>query len=184
MGVTRRVTLDQAHETRLTLANAGATSDWWVRVAQDLDMAKAVVDLVKTWDSFSLNVPSLHTEAGWTCDKPVMHKGGRFEPYLLDVNHLSDRGMTGEILISRANPDQLTGLAHAEAMVQDQRKIPVSWREDPLVFPEVWGSPKGHHYVPCLTWRDEIWLLSFLPIVANLVRRHMIVSDTHGKKSD
>jgi len=40
------ISLGQAHETELTLEQAGATRYFWTRLAQDLELAKAVVALV------------------------------------------------------------------------------------------------------------------------------------------
>ena len=182
MRATRKVTLDQAHETKLTLASVGATSEWWTKVAQDHDLARAEVDLAMTWESFKLAPGLYDVPLGWTCAKPVrelIHSPSMpedFKPELF-VPCFTDYSLPGDVrpaslktLIDRVKPEDRTGMLHAQAMMRDIRKIPIL--EDfhhvrqVLVFPEIWTSPRDGFYVPALESFEPLaaWHLTFISL--------------------
>lgn len=197
MRATRKVTLDQAHETKLTLASVGATSDWWTRVAQDHDLAHAVVDLGMTWESFKLAPGLYDVPRGWVCSKPVrelMHRPPMpedFKPELF-VPCYNDYSLPGDLrptsvktLIERVKPEDRTGMLHAQAMMRDSRKIPIlediRHVRNVLIFPEVWTSPHGGTYLPALESFEPLaaWHLTFVSL-ADTSCKYLIVIPHKG----
>ncbi len=58
-------------------------------------------------------------------------------------------------------PNKL-GQRHAEYLLDRQDEIPEEFRRYSLVFPgTVWLSPDGNHQVPCATFRQGSWALTF-----------------------
>jgi hypothetical protein len=156
------ISLGQAHETALTLENAGATADFWVRLAQNLELAKATVVFVMS-SVFRLVAIIDRDMTGWVCSDPVGEKEGDFEPFLQEFLQEEDNGhLGGEEMIRRAKEKGISaGLRHAESMFRNQERIPVEWRKYYLVFPEVWQSPNDHRCVFCLSWDSVHWFLNY-----------------------
>ena len=155
------ITLGQAHETAMTLEKAGATSEFWTRLAQNLELAKAVVAFVMSL-VFRLVAKIDRDMTGWKCVEPVEAEEGEFEPILHEFLQEGESRIGGEEMVKRAkNQGVLTGLRHAEAMLRNQEKIPVEWRKFYLVFPEVWLSPDGSRSVWCLCWFGDRWYLGY-----------------------
>lgn len=98
---------------------------------------------------------------GWTCLEPVEAEEGEFEPSLQEFLVGEEKYCGGEEMVKRANKKGArTGLRHAEAMLRNQERIPVEWREHALVFSEVWRGPRGGRGVWCLCWGGGRWYLS------------------------
>jgi len=155
------ISLGQAHETELTLEKAGATTEFWTRLAQNLELAKATVAFVMTM-VFRLVSKIDRDMTGWTCVEPVEAEEAEFEPTLHEFLREGENFIDGEEMVKRAKEQGiLTGLRHAEAMLRNQEKIPVEWRKYYLVFSEVWRSPDGDRYAWSLYWDDGRWCLSY-----------------------
>ena len=153
------ISLGQAHETELTLEKAGATTEFWTRLAQNLELAKATVAFVMTM-VFRLVSKIDRDMTGWTCLEPVGAEEGEFEPTLCEFLREGENSINGEEMIRRAKEQGvLTGLRHAEAMLRNQERIPVEWRKHYLVFPEVWQGPGGGRNVFYLYWGGRRWYL-------------------------
>src|SRR3989344_16712 len=153
------ISLGQAHETELTLEKAGATTEFWTRLAQNLELAKATVAFVMTM-VFRLVSKIDRDMTGWTCVEPVEAEEAEFEPTLHEFLREGENFIDGEEMVKRAKEQGiLTGLRHAEAMLRNQEKIPVEWRKYYLVFSEVWRSPHGDRSAWALFWGDERWCL-------------------------
>ena len=78
------ISLGQAHETELTLEKAGATTEFWTRLAQSLELAKAVISLVMS-TVFRLTAKIERNMDNWTCLEPVEAEG-EFEPSIHRVS--------------------------------------------------------------------------------------------------
>jgi len=148
------ISLGQAHETELTLEKVGATSEFWTRLAQSVELAKAVVALVMG-TVFRLVAKIERDMTGWECLEPVEAEEGEFEPFLQEFLREGESRVGGEEMIKRA--ESKTGLRHAEAMLRNQENIPVEWRKYYLVFPEVWRSLFGVRRVWCLYFNGGRW---------------------------
>ena len=156
------ITLGQAHEAELTLAKAGATEEFWTRLTQNLELAKAVVALV-TNVVFQSVVQIRRNMEGWKLLEPVPAEEGDLEVTIHEFLKEEDGGhCSGEEMVKRAKEQGvLTGLRHAEAMLRNQEKIPVEWRKFVLVFAEVWQGPSGNRGMWCLDWDGGRWSLSY-----------------------
>jgi len=153
------ISLGQAHETEVTLEKAGATTEFWTRLAQNLKLAKATVAFVMGM-VFQLVAKIDRNMEGWTCVEPVETGEGEFEPTICEFLREGENSINGEEMVRCAKEqDALTGLRHAEAMLRNQERIPVEWRKYYLVFPEVWQCPVGNRYVFCLYWDGPRWSL-------------------------
>lgn len=156
------ISLGQAHETELTLAKAGATEEFWVRIAQNLDLAKAVIALVMN-TVFRLATAVERNMEGWKLLESAPAEEGDFEPAIHEFLKEEDNGRCGgEEVVRRAKEKGvLTGLRHAEAMLRNQERIPVEWRKFVLVFAEVWRGPSGRRDAWCLFWDGGRWYLDY-----------------------
>ena len=155
------ISLGQAHETELTLEKAGATTEFWTRLARNLELAKATVTFVMGM-IFQLVAKIDRDMTGWTCLKPLEAEEGEFEPTLHEFLREGENSINGEEMVNRAKEQAvLTGLRHAEAMLRNQERIPVEWRKYYLVFPEVWQGPLGDRNAWYLYWLGGHWYLDF-----------------------
>jgi hypothetical protein len=154
------VSLGQAHETELTLTKAGAPEEFWTRLAQNLELARATVAFVMS-SVFRLIAKIDRDMTSWKCVEPVEAEEGEFESVLQEFLQREDNGcLSGEAMIKRAEEKGISaGLRHAEAMLRNQERISVEWREYHLLFPEVWQSPRGLRCVFCLYWDGGRWFL-------------------------
>ena len=156
------ISLGQAHELEVTLNNAGATSEFYVCLTQNLELAKAVVALVMRV-VFQLIAKIERDMTGWKLLKAAPAEDGEFEPSIHEFLKKDDRGCCGgDEMVRRAKEKGvLTGLRHAEAMLRNQERIPVEWRKFALVFAEVWQCPDGSRDVWFLGWGGERWSLDY-----------------------
>jgi hypothetical protein len=152
------VTLGQAHETAITLEKAGATTGFWTRLAQNFQLAKVVVALVMN-TTFRLISKIERDMTNWQCLEPVNAEGD-FEPSVHEFLAEGENCCGGEEMIKRAKEKGISsGLRHLEAMLREQEKIPVEWRNFVLVSTEVWRRSRGDRDVWCLYWDGERWAL-------------------------
>ena len=176
------ITLGQAHETEVTLERAGATTEFWTRVAQNLELAKAVVALVMS-TVFRLVVNVERDMTDWICLEPVDAEEGEFEPFLVEFLAEKEPYVGGEEMVKRAKEkNALTGLRHAEAMLRNQEKIPVEWRKYCLVFTEVWQFADGNRDVWCLYWDGEHWCLDYYWLSFSFISSYRLVGSRKYQK--
>ena len=178
------VSLGQAHETELTLARAGATEEFWTRLAQSVELAKAVVALVMN-RVFRLAANIERDMMGWKCREPVEAAEGEFEPLLYEFFADGENWVGTEEVLKRAKEKGISsGLRHLEAMLREQYKIPVEWRKYCcFVSTEIWlSSPNGERSVWCLEWNGEYWYLSYIWLGLGLTPRCRLLSSRKCSK--
>ena len=177
------ISLGQAHEAELTLAKAGATEEFWTRIAQNLELAKAVVVLVMN-AVFQLIAKIERNMEGWKLLEAAPTEEGEFEPTIHEFFKEEDGGCcVGEEVVKRAKEKgALTGLRHAEAMLRNQEKIPVEWRKFVLVFAEVWRCPDGRRNVWYLSWCGGRWGLFYYWLRHDFSSRSRLVASRKYQK--
>ena len=171
------VSLGQAHETALTLQKAGATPEFWTRLAQNVELAKRVVAVVMSV-GFWVEEKIERSMPGWTCKEPVEFKVGEFEPVLKNFFIDGERHTGGGAIISRAKNSlsPQTGLRHAEAMLREQERIPDEWRKFKLVFTEVWQHPGNGRSVLFIEWVCGRWSLNHVCLYYGFGSNYRFVS--------
>lgn len=176
------ISLGQAHEMEITLEKAGATSEFWTRVAQNLELAKAVVALVMS-TVFRLVAKIERDMTNWTCVEPVQADEGEFEPVLQEFLVGEEKYVLGEEMLKRAKEKGVsTGLCHIEAMLRQQEKIPVEWRKFVLVSTEVWQGPNGNRSVWYLCWSDGRWSLYYYWLSSSFDSRYRLLASRKYQK--
>jgi hypothetical protein len=73
-------------------------------------------------------------------------------------------GLFGDEVVERmaARAEPKLGQRHAEYLLDRPDEIPEEFRKFSLVFPgTIWLSPDGNHQVPCATYRQGEWSLTF-----------------------
>ncbi|MEX0877473.1 MAG: hypothetical protein WDZ40_01255 [Candidatus Spechtbacterales bacterium] len=105
-------------------------------------------------------------EAGWTLGSDV-----GFEPAISSVDQLElvqffnygEDYISGEELEKRAKKLNANfGHKHAEWLLENQNKIPESWRQTFLPFPgTIWWDLNGNRRVSRLLWAHGLWHLGF-----------------------
>lgn len=150
------------HEAVVTGRKVGADKEFWAGIAHNETLfAKVVAFVMEALRVvFTLVANIERNTEGWTCLQPVDAEEGEFEPTLQEFLREGENSVGGEAMVRRAKEQgALAGLRHAEAMLRNQEKIPVAWREFVLVFSEVWQGPHGSRNVWCLYWPGERWYL-------------------------
>ena len=176
------ISLGQAHELEVTLNNAGATQEFYVRLTQNFGLAKAVVALVMNV-VFQLLAKIERDMTGWKLLEPVPTEEGGFQPELHEFLAEGESYCNGEEMVKRAKERGVfTGLRYAEAMLRNQEKIPVEWRKFVLVFAEVWQSPCGNRYVWCLDWDGGRWCLGCGWLSSGFISRCRLVGSRKYQK--
>jgi hypothetical protein len=98
---------------------------------------------------------------GWTCVESEEDKGGLFEVVFQPI---TCQGLWSPDAI-RVETEKRTGPRHAEAMLKEPDKIPMTLRDGRfLVFPEVWKTKTGERSIPgvfYLSYSVEAWRLVF-----------------------
>src|SRR3989338_4120264 len=156
------ISLGQVHEAELTLEKAGATPEFWIRLAQNFELAKATVAFVMN-SIFQLVAKISCDMTNWKCLEPVEAEEGGFEISAREFIKEDDNGCCGgEEMLKRAKKlGASSGLRHLEAMLREQEKIPVKLRKFVLVSTEVWQSTDGSRLVWCLYWGGERCYLGY-----------------------
>jgi len=155
------ISLGQAHETEVTLQTAGATTEFWTRLAQNLELAKATVAFVMRM-VFQLVAKIDRNMEGWECIEPVDAEEGEFEPSLHGFVEQGENYVKCEEMLKRAKEKGISsGLRHLEAMLRNQERIPVEWRKHIIVSTEVWRGPGDNRCVFYLYWGGECWYLGY-----------------------
>lgn len=171
------ISLGQAHETVLTLEKAGATQEFWTRLAKNLELAKATVAFVMSV-VFRLTTKIDRNMEGWECLSPVESEEGEFEPSLVEFLEKGEIFVKCEEMLKRAKEKGIsTGLRHLEAMLRNQERIPVEWRKHHiLVSTEVWRDPSGDRNVWFLCWFGECWCLDYYWLGSDFSSRSRLVA--------
>lgn len=155
------ITLGQAHETEITLEKAGATPEFWKRLAQSIELARAVVAMVMN-TVFRLVAKIDRDMTNWECVEPVEAEEGEFEPQIYEFLQSKESCIDGDKMRERAKEKGISsGISHLEAMLREQEKIPFEWRKYYLVSTEVWQSPHGYRCVWYLCFYDGRWDLHY-----------------------
>jgi hypothetical protein len=152
------------HEVVVTGRKVGAGQEFWSALAHREDLfARVVAFVVEALRVvFTLVAKIERNMDGWTCVQPVDAEPGEFEPELREFLEPGEDRVGGEEMVKRAvNKGALAGLRQAEAMLRQQEKIPVEWRQFCLVFAEVWLDPNRSRDVWCLYWDGERWSLRY-----------------------
>ena len=113
---------------------------------------------------FRLNPEVQVGPAGWRRVFPVKLEDFWFEPVLRDVLPPGQASITCYSAVLRAKSNGVrSGLSYADAMLRENQKFPLSWREHEfLIFPEVWDRPNLNPVVPVIRWERSFWRLQYV----------------------
>jgi hypothetical protein len=96
---------------------------------------------------------------------------------LASLQEEGEEEVFGDEVVDRVRRlDGLLGQRHVEYLLQHPREIPDDFQRYSLVFAgTIWLSPDGNHQVPCASWRQGSWELTFGILEGGLDSRDRLV---------
>ena len=116
---------------------------------------------------------------GWTLLEDATEPGS-ISAETIAVNPILEDGMDllGDEMVEFVEKLDVPklGQRHAEYLVEHQDEIPEAWRRNSLVFlGTVWLGQEGNHHVPCLSFYQGEWELTFGILEGGVESRDLMV---------